>query len=430
MKIIFTIDFDAFFASCEESRNPELKKYPVAIANRIDGIRNRGIISTANYEARKYGVQSGMPVFKALKLTNKIKFIDPDYRFYQETSERIFSLIKKFSPKIQISSIDECYLDVTDLLKKHNVTALKLAQYMQDVIMQASGIGVSIGISSNLLLAKMASGIKKPLGIYELYPHEVQQKLWPLPIKKLYGLGNRTLDFYQDHGIYTIGDLAQLKNNPIKTLEIKTKIGKRIYELINLAWGEALDEVDNSFHDLKSISHGKSFAYILNEEEILFESKKLLKTLVRKMDERQISAKSIFIKYKNNKKQLFTKQHTLNEYENTYNGLSSKLISLLYDCNLSEQNVKHITIGFSHLKEVQNVHTQIKFETLATKNSFNSNLNQDETKDKSTREQDIINKANFYFSKHILVDLETFKNKKKYNAKVSENDNIKFKVWD
>ena len=146
------------------------------------------------------------------------------------------------------------------------------------------------------------------------------------------------------------------------------------------------------------------------------------------MDERQISAKSIFIKYKNNKKQQFTKQHTLNEYENTYNGLSSKLISLLYDCNLSEQNVKHITIGFSHLKEVQNVHTQIKFETLATKNSFNSNLNQDETKDKSTREQDIINKANFYFSKHILVDLETFKNKKKYNAKVSENDNIKFKV--
>ncbi len=422
MNIIFTIDFDAFFASCEESRNPELKKQPVAIANRIDGIRNRGIISTANYEARKYGVQSGMPVFKALQLTNKVKFIDPDYDFYKAMSEKIFSLIKKFSPKIQISSIDECYLDVTEVLKKHNVTPLKLAKYMQDVIMRATKIGVSIGISSNLLLAKMASGIKKPLGIYELYPHEVQQKLWPLPIKTLYGLGKRTFDFYHEYGIYTIGDLAQLKNDPIKTLEIKTKIGKRIYELINLAWGISLDEVDNSFHDLKSISHGKSFAYILSEEEILFESKKLLKTLVRKMDERQIAAKSIFIKYKNNKKQTFTKQHTLSEYENTYNNLSSRLISLIYDCNLSEQNVKHITIGFSHLKETQNLHTQIKFENIEQINQLQ--------KEKTSKEQEMIKKTNFYFSKDILVDLKTFTNKKKYNAKISENDNIKFKVWD
>ncbi len=424
MNIIFTIDFDAFYASCEESRNPELKKYPIAIANRIDGIRARGIISTANYEARKYGVKSGMPVFKALKLTDKIKFIDPDSAFYQEMSEKIFSLIKKFSTKIQISSIDECFLDVTDVLKKHKVTPIRLAKYMQDVIMKATKIGVSIGISTNLLLAKMASGIKKPLGIYEIYPHEIQEKLWPLPIKKLHGLGKRTIPFYHDLNINTIGDLAKLKHDPIKALEVKSKIGKRIYELIDLAWGISSDEVDNTFHDLKSISHGKSFAHTLDEEEILFESKRLLKTLVRKMHERQIAAKSIFIKYKNEKKQLFTRQNTLNEYENNYNQLSSKLTALIYESNLSEQKVRHLTIGFSHLKEIQNINTQIKFDDFLNASGFEVKNNE------SKKEQELIKKTNFYFSKDILVDLKTLNDKKKYNAKLLENDSVKFKVWD
>jgi DNA polymerase-4 len=206
-KIIFHIDLNCFFASCERAENPELEGKPIAVAH-LDPLR-RGIILSPSYEARKFGIHTTMLVREALLLCNELIVIEPKMRLYQEYSKKFFEYLRTVTPLIEAASIDEGYLDVTDVCKK--IYPLTLAEQMQKKILEI-GLPCSIGIGPNRFLAKMASDFKKPLGITVFRKREIDQYLWPQPIENMYGVGKKTAPKLREIGIETIGDLANYAN--------------------------------------------------------------------------------------------------------------------------------------------------------------------------------------------------------------------------
>lgn len=245
-KVIFLVDMNAFFISCETVRNPELMKKPAAVAGNPK--TRTGIILTANYEARKYGVRTAMTVNQALRLCPHILFVPPDHHYYREKSCEVMDLLYQYTPMLEQNSIDEAWLDMTGteyLFGKPIEAAQKIMKDIKDQL----GLWCSIGISENKFLAKMASEMKKPLGITKLWGKEVPSKMWHLPIQSMYGIGGKTAEKLQALGIKTIGQLAHQKQNYL--YHIFRKQGIEMHQHANGKDFSLLKP--NSIDDMKSI---------------------------------------------------------------------------------------------------------------------------------------------------------------------------------
>ena len=200
-RIYFHVDLNAFFASAEILRDPSLKGKPIVVS----GQTKRSVVSTASYEARAYGIHSAMSIILAKKLCPDLEIIEGHYSYYHSLSDEFMTIVRSFSPYMEKASIDECYVDVTDVIQQYK-HPLDLAVLLQKAIYQKTGLGCSIGIGPNLFLAKMASDMKKPMGITVLRIRDVEAKLWPLPVHKMRGIGRKTLPKVEALGIKTIGD--------------------------------------------------------------------------------------------------------------------------------------------------------------------------------------------------------------------------------
>jgi DNA polymerase-4 len=204
---IIHVDMNAFYASCHQAEDPTLKGKPVLVAG--DPKKRNGIILTASYEARRFGVKTAMPNWQAKRLCPQAIFIKPDYDLYVRTSSRVMDILGRFTPLVEVFSIDEAWLDVTGCegLFGDSVT---IAQKIQKAIRQELDLPCSVGVSCNKLLAKMASDMKKPMGLTVLAPEDVPQMLWPLPVDELFGVGHRMAERLMEMNITTIGDLARV----------------------------------------------------------------------------------------------------------------------------------------------------------------------------------------------------------------------------
>ena len=227
-KVIFLVDMNAFFISCEMTRNDSLVGMPAAVAG--DPKKRTGIILAANYEARSYGVKTTMLLHEALRLCPKLILVPPDHRFYGQKSEEVMALLSDFTPVLEQNSIDEAWLDMTGcegLFGKPVDAAKRIMSEIKDRL----GLWCSIGIAENKFLAKMAAEMKKPLGITELWKQDIPIKFWPLPAKEMYGIGRKTAEKLNQIGIQTIGELAKLD----VTLLVKTfgKSGNEIHLYAN-----------------------------------------------------------------------------------------------------------------------------------------------------------------------------------------------------
>jgi DNA polymerase IV len=248
-RTIFLVDMDAFFISCEETRHPEIINRPAAVAGDLQ--KRSGIILTANYKARNFGIKTTMTINKALKLCPDLIIIPPDHNFYIKKSQEVFDIMSCYTPVIEKNSIDEAWLDMTGCERLIG-NPMQAARHLMYDIKNELGLSCSIGISENKFLAKMASDMKKPSGITRLFKKDVPNKLWPLPVEYMYGIGKKTAVKLNKMKIKTIGELANFN----KTILLK-KFGKFGGEIFNLANG-----IDNSqvvLHikdDVKSI--GKS----------------------------------------------------------------------------------------------------------------------------------------------------------------------------
>src|SRR5512139_1194923 len=207
---ILHIDMDAFFAAVEEKRRPELIGKPLVIGGMGDPKR-RGVVSTASYEARKFGIHSAMPLRTAYKLCPDAIFLPVDYAEYSRVSAIIKSILREFTDLVEDVGIDEAFLDISH----SNKSPEEIGHEIKERIRNKTGLSCSIGIAPNKLLAKIASDLQKPNGLALFSESNTHDRLWPLPVRKLWGLGPKTEARLKELQIDTIGKLAAV---PLDTL--------------------------------------------------------------------------------------------------------------------------------------------------------------------------------------------------------------------
>lgn len=215
---------DAFFAAVEQKRHPELIGKPVVIGGAGDP-NKRGVVSTASYEARKYGIHSAMPLRTAYRLCPEAVFLPVDYDEYLRVSKIIKGILRSFTPLLEDVGIDEAFLDITDL----NIGSEEVAREIKKKIKDELDLTCSIGIAPNKLLAKIASDMKKPDGLTIVSEKNIERLIWPLPVRKLWGVGPKTEACLKDIGINTIGKLA---SKPLEELiaDFGQSYGRYLYE--------------------------------------------------------------------------------------------------------------------------------------------------------------------------------------------------------
>lgn len=204
-RVIVHVDMNAFFCSCHEAIEPEkYKGKPTAVSGSVE--QRRGIVVTSSYEARKLGVRTGMTVQMALRHCPKLILIQPDFSLYREFSRAFLRIAGDYSPLVEATSIDECYIDITG--SKQFGTPLTIAEMLQSRIHHELGLPCSVGVAPNKLLAKMGSDMKKPNGLTVLRKRDVPHMLWHRPCQQLFGLGGKTAAKLERFNIRTIGQLA------------------------------------------------------------------------------------------------------------------------------------------------------------------------------------------------------------------------------
>lgn len=252
-KTIFLVDMNAFFISCEIRRNKALGGKPAAVAG--DPKRRAGIILAANYEARGCGVRTAMTVNSALRLCPDLVLVPPDHRYYEEMSDKVMDLLSHYSPLIEQNSIDEAWLDMTGTEGLFG-SPLEAAQRIMAEIRDELDLWCSIGIAGNKFLSKMASEMKKPLGITILLEEDVRTRLWPMPVGNMYGVGQKTAEILKAMHILTIGDLAKCSRDTLCK-----KLGKVGNEHHLHANGIDTDQILPRCHeDIKSIGRSTTLS--------------------------------------------------------------------------------------------------------------------------------------------------------------------------
>jgi len=261
-RLIFLVDMNAFFISCETARDQRIRGIPAAVAG--DPKTRSGIILAANYEARKYGVATAMVLHEAKKLCPELIIVPPDRELYEKNSKAVMNILSRYTPLIQQNSIDEAWMDLTGCEKLFG-DPLDIAKNIMETILNELNLWCSIGISENKFLAKMGSDLKKPQGITELYVKDIKEKLWPLSVRDMYGIGRQTEQKLMDYAIYKIGDIA---NSNVEFL--KNNFGKYGEELHRLSNGiDNSQVVPNPIYDNKSISRSTTLPYDTNDKEYI-----------------------------------------------------------------------------------------------------------------------------------------------------------------
>ena len=338
-RVIFHIDLNSFFASAEVLKNSALEGQPVVVA----GMHRRSVVSTASYEARNYGVHSAMPLHMALEKCPQLVVVQGDYAWYEELSTRFFNYIKRFSPYLEPASIDECYIDVTEAIRAYK-RPLDLAWRIQKGVYEDLRLPCSIGVGPNKFLAKMASDMRKPMGITVLRRQEIERKLWPLSIADMFGIGKKTVPLLERQGIYTIGDFA----NPANEAKIMALMGKHAYQLIQNARGFGSNRLDYNT-SVQSISQSTTLdTNIVEYEEVKSVFKRLANKLSQRAKQEDLRGAliSISIRYAD-----FTnavRSTTISEYTNDADVLLEHAL-LLFDQHNNGKEIRHLGIGLGSL---------------------------------------------------------------------------------
>ena len=280
-KIIIHVDLNAFFATAEQIRRPEYAGKPVIVG----GLGPRGVVSTCSYEARSYGVRSAMPIGEARMLCPNGIFLPGDYAYYEMLSRSFFGYLKNYSSLVEAASIDEGFVDMTSLLAKEKDPMAKLVSLQQGLLKQI-GLKCSIGVGPTKFLAKMASDMKKPMGITVIRRKDIKKMLYPLPIDNFFGIGKKTAAFLRSKGINTIGDFAYeiTENEP----DMRKYFKKRFDYYVESINGYGDDIVNPERPDPKSIGHSQTF---MTDTDDYDEIKTVIESLSQEVSEGLIKEK-------------------------------------------------------------------------------------------------------------------------------------------
>jgi len=302
--MIIHLDMDAFFASVEVREQPKLAGLPVVVGGSADG---RGVVAAANYEARKFGVFSAMPMVKALRLCPDLVCLPVNMGLYVDVSHQIHEIFYRYTPEIEPLSLDEAFLDVS-ASKKLFGTAAEIAQQIKEDIKNECQLIVSAGVAPNKFVAKIASDIDKPDGYVVVEKAEVQSFLDPLPIKRIWGVGKVTEKLLNEHGMHTIYDVRT--KSPDWLIQNFGKLGDHIFRLAN-----GLDKREVvSDAKAKSISSETTFAHDIQDTEVLLAIfSRLSEQVATRLRDKGIKGKTVSIKIRFHDFRTITRSKTLPE---------------------------------------------------------------------------------------------------------------------
>ena len=305
---IVHIDMDAFFASVEERDHPELVGHPLVIARHPSDTGGRGVVTTANYEARKFGIHSAMSAQKAFELCPEAIFKPGNHEKYTEISQQIREIFHRYTDIIEPVSIDEAYLDVTTN-KINSKSAIKVAKLIQYDIWNELHLTCSAGVSYNKFLAKLASDYQKPKGLTVVMPEDAESFLKVLPIEKFHGIGKKTVPKMHDLGVFTGADLYNLDE-----MELIRQFGKMGYSLYRKVRGIHNSPV-NVTRDRKSV--GKEHTYgvpLRTEDQVITQLRQLSERVEASLNRVQKHGKTVVLKVRYADYTTVTKRKTLPEY--------------------------------------------------------------------------------------------------------------------
>ena len=306
-RIIFHVDMDAFFVSVEELYDPSLKGKAVVVGGQRD---ERGVVSAASYEARKYGVHSAMPLRTAAKQCPQAIFVDGHPERYRECSEKVYKILGRFTPQVEMASIDEAYLDMTGTERLHG-PPLKDAHNLHQQMKAETGLNCSVGIGSSRLIAKVSSGQAKPNGVLWILPGEEPKFLAPLDVREIPGVGKVMETHLHALGIRKVGDLSKMEE-----AELEERFGKWGLALAGKARGEDaggwFDTEVAADRDAKSISHEHTYNQDTAHQAQLESTLMRLSEMVgRRLREANFYARTVQLKLRYKDFTTTTRAHTL-----------------------------------------------------------------------------------------------------------------------
>ncbi|MFV9568445.1 DNA polymerase IV [Thermoanaerobacter mathranii] len=336
---IIHVDMDAFFASVEQHDNPEYKGKPVIVG----GLSGRGVVSTCSYEARKYGIHSAMPMYVARKLCPHGIFLSVRRKRYEEVSKQIFDILYSITPLVEPVSIDEAYLDVTDIDKNPEV----IAKEIKKKVKETTGLTISAGVSYNKFLAKLASDWNKPDGFTVITEDMIPDILKPLPVSKVYGIGEKSEERLKSMGINTIGDLLKLSQENL--VEIFGKVGVEIYLRIR-----GIDERPvETMREIKSIGKEKTLEKDTKDKKLLLHYAKLFSDIIsEELFRAGLYARTVTVKIKTSDFAIHTKSKTLNKYIRLSEDIYNVAYEIIENIKL-DQYIRLIGLSVSNLSAVK-----------------------------------------------------------------------------
>lgn len=355
-KIIFHIDLDAFFCGCEIANNPQLKDQVFVVAG--PWASSRSVIGCASYPARKLGIKAAMPVFMAKKIKPDLQVVTGNFLLYEKMSQQFFDFVKtNYSPILEEMSIDECWVDVTELCKKYS-SPEACAKKMQEDILQSLGLSASFGIAHSKWMAKMATDLNKPFGITSVLTQaDIEAKIWPLAVEEMFGVGPKTAPVLRSLEINTIGDLAKCED----VFKLKCALKRNWFNKWIEAKGVASDPVDPVQKEPKSLSISRTLteeSVDLSELELKLQN--LAKELETRLKEHNMESFCIGLIYRVKDGKPNFKNDTTSIGIKSWTEISNKAIELLNQYWDKHSPIKLIGIAVSILHKLDEVDLQMR----------------------------------------------------------------------
>ncbi|MFA5363673.1 MAG: DNA polymerase IV [Candidatus Bathyarchaeia archaeon] len=342
-RIIFHVDMDQFFAAVEERKNPAIKDKPVVVGADPKEGTGRGVVSTCNYEARKYGIKSGMPITTAWRLCPTAVFVSVDYRLYQRVSARIMAILQGYTDKFEQWGLDEAFLDVTSRVNNFE-EAKQLAEKIKKEVYEKEKLTCSIGVGPNKLVAKIGSDFQKPDVLTVVTKEDAEAFLAPLGVRKLLWVGKKTEARLNSMGIKTIGDLANY--DPSVLTE---KFGAGGAQLYLSARGIDNSEVQEHW-ERKSMSREVTFEEDTNNYALIFETlEAIAKDLHDELVATHFTFKTTTLKIRYENFETHTHGKTLPFLTDRLRDIQKSSIELVQDYLSPERKIRLIGVRLSNL---------------------------------------------------------------------------------
>ena len=340
MRKILHIDMDAFYASVEQRDTPELRGKPVIVGGRPE---RRGVVAACSYEARKFGVHSAMPSARAVKLCKDAIFVPPRFDVYREASQKIRAIFRQYTKLIEPLSLDEAYLDVTDI-SRFSGSATEVALQIKKQIQEEVNLTASAGVSYNKFLAKVASDMDKPDGIYVIRPEAAEKFIEQLEIRKFFGIGKVTEKKMNSLGIYTGADLKGLSK-----IQLQTQFGRSGSYYYNIARG--VDERPvNPARIRKSIGSESTFDGNIVDKKLIWSTlTELASGLGASLQDKSVTARTVTLKVKYSDFQLITRSKTVEQPVYDEPSILHALPELLRKTEVGKRPIRLIGITLANL---------------------------------------------------------------------------------